>query len=364
MPDIFNAPRRKPDRRTRVALRVEHWPDDDRAQWEAAFVDGDFFAEGGAGAHLAVATRKSRADAYGRWLGFLVQHEPEALMQTVEDRVTRERIMRFCELLAQTNSPLSIATTLMHLRLALRILTPPSKDWFWVLTIIKRIKAKARPRPKRPRQRESHELYALGLELMDTARREAGRSGFVNMRQALMYRDGLIIAVLAIAPMRKRSIASLTISEHLRPNALSVTTIRLDGAQTKNRRSIEYPLIPEIEPYLIGYLTQFRPVFLKADSLDALWTSKKGRPLGGNATYDAVCRRTKTTFGRSMNLHLFRDAAATSLAINTPLQVRAAADLLGHSSFGPTQRHYIRAQGVVAGRMLAEAVRRRVSWPR
>ena len=203
MSDLFSRPRRKPDRRTRVALRVEHWPDEDRAGWEAAFHHGDIFAEGGDGAHLAAATRKARADAYGRWLGFLLKHEPEALTQVAEDRVTRERIICYCELLAETNSPLSIASSLMHLRLALRILTPPSKDWFWVLTIIKRIKAKARPRPKRPRQRESHELYALGLELMDTARREAGRSGFVNMRQALMYRDGLIIAVLAIAPMRR-----------------------------------------------------------------------------------------------------------------------------------------------------------------
>jgi integrase len=175
-----------------------------------------------------------------------------------------------------------------------------------------------------------------------------------------MCRDGLIIAVLSLAPMRKRSVANLRISKHLSRVACAVTTIQLDESQTKNQRAIKYPLIPELEPYLADYLTRYRRVFVGACSHDALWTSVKGCPLSGNAIYDAVCRRTKAAFGRAMNLHLFRDAAATSLAIHTPAQVRAAADLLGHSSFAPTQRHYIRAQGVTAGRMLAEAVRLRV----
>lgn len=360
MTDIFSGPRRKPDRRTRVALRVEHWPDEDRARWEAAFLQGDIFAESGAGAHLASPTRKARADAYGRWLGFLVQHEPRALTLAADKRVTRGRIIRFCELLAETNSPLSIATTLMHLRLALPFVTP-SQDWMWLLTIIKRTRAKARPRPKRPRQRESHELYALGIELMEAPRREAERTGSITMRHALMYRDGLMIAVLSLAPMRKRSFANLMISKHLFRPACPVTTIRLDESQTKNRRSIEYPLIPELEIYLVEYLTRFRQAFVRARPHDALWPSAKGCPLTGNAIYDAVCRRTKAAFGQPMGLHLFRDAAATSLAIHVPAQVRAAADLLGHSSFRPTQRHYIRAQGVTAGRSLAEAIRKRVA---
>jgi integrase len=38
--------------------------------------------------------------------------------------------------------------------------------------------------------------------------------------------------------------------------------------------------------------------------------------------------------------HLFRDAAATTIALDRPEQVRLAAPLLGHRSFATTERHY------------------------
>jgi hypothetical protein len=122
--DIFTMPRRKPDRRTRVALQVEEWPEDDRARWVAAFVRGDIFDEAGAGAHLSSATQRGLVYAYGRWLGFLSRSDPSSLTQALDDRVTRERLVGFCELLAETNSILSIASVLQHFRQALRLLAP------------------------------------------------------------------------------------------------------------------------------------------------------------------------------------------------------------------------------------------------
>jgi hypothetical protein len=112
--DIFTMPRRKPDRRTRVALRVEEWPKEDRSRWVAAFVPGDIFDGAGAGAHLSPASQTGMVYAYGRWLGFLSRSDPDSLSHLPEDRVTRERLVRFCELLAETNSAVSIASALSH----------------------------------------------------------------------------------------------------------------------------------------------------------------------------------------------------------------------------------------------------------
>jgi integrase len=70
----------------------------------------------------------------------------------------------------------------------------------------------------------------------------------------------------------------------------------------------------------------------------------------------AVRRRAKKAFGFTVNLHRFRHAAATFWSIHDPENVRGVKDLLGHASFGMTEKHYIMAQSRLAGRALARAV--------
>ena len=65
--------------------------------------------------------------------------------------------------------------------------------------------------------------------------------------------------------------------------------------------------------------------------------------------YDRIRQLTAAAFGAAVNPHLFRDAAATSLAIQDPAQVRIAAQILGHASFATTERHYNLARSLDAG---------------
>jgi integrase len=74
------------------------------------------------------------------------------------------------------------------------------------------------------------------------------------------------------------------------------------------------------------------------------------------AIYEAVGRRTKKAFGFAVNLHQFRHAAASFWLIRDPANVLGSKDLLGHASFGTTEKHYIMAQSRLAGRVLARAV--------
>ena len=64
---------------------------------------------------------------------------------------------------------------------------------------------------------------------------------------------------------------------------------------------------------------------------------------GGSAdqqAYSQITAHTRAAFGQPVNPHLFRDAAATTIALDRPEQVRLAAPLLGHRSFATTERHY------------------------
>jgi hypothetical protein len=79
-------------------------------------VRGDIFDEAGPGAHLSGASRTGMVYAYGRWLGFLSRSDPDSLRQALENRITRKRLVSFCEFLAQTNSAVSIVSALKFLQ--------------------------------------------------------------------------------------------------------------------------------------------------------------------------------------------------------------------------------------------------------
>jgi site-specific recombinase XerD len=81
-----------------------------------------------------------------------------------------------------------------------------------------------------------------------------------------------------------------------------------------------------------AYLARIRPRFPQASTHRALWAGLKGRGLGGQAIYDTVAARTRAAFGHVVNPHLFRDCAATTIAIAQPGQIGVARDLLGHAS--------------------------------
>ena len=67
-------------RRCKIMLPFEDWPAEDQLRWEAAFKIADRFDDSSNGAHLAPATRKTRRESYGRFLGFISAIHPTLLM--------------------------------------------------------------------------------------------------------------------------------------------------------------------------------------------------------------------------------------------------------------------------------------------
>jgi integrase/recombinase XerD len=201
----------------------------------------------------------------------------------------------------------------------------------------------------------SEQLYALGIELMERAVTNSKEATHITKAHAFDYRDGLIIALLALIPLRRRTLAALSVGTHLVKSG-ALWSLDIPAKDSKTKRPLEYGIAPDMSERIDRYLAQFRRRIPSAKVHDGLWASDQGRPMDDGTIYDMVRRRTREAFGFPINLHRFRAAAGTLWSIHDPANVRGVKDLLGHASFDTTEGHYIMAQSRIAGRALAHAV--------
>jgi integrase/recombinase XerD len=201
----------------------------------------------------------------------------------------------------------------------------------------------------------SDRLYTLGIELMDGAVADAEAAGRIRTAHAFQYRDGLVIAFLALIPLRRRTLVALRIGKHL-VKIHDLWALDIPAADTKARRALDYAIPSDMSERIDFYLEQLRKHIPGAHKHTSLWASNQGCPMCGMAIYAAVRRRTKKAFGFAVNLHRFRHAAASFWSSHDPVNVRGAKDLLGHASFDQTEKHYIMGQSRLAGRALAHAI--------
>ena len=328
----------------RKASPFNQWPMTDQSAWGTAMATGDRFDGRGAASHWSPASKNSISAAYGRWLGFLVQNFPLALNQAPVERVTPNSIGAYID---QLNNEVTASTThiyIDHLLCALRVMGP-SHDWNWLRSVVSRLKRDVIPKAKRHRMVDSGRLFDLGITLME---RTDLQSDVKPLDKAILYRDGLLIAILAARPLRRRALSIVRIGQHI----LRIGdhyTFTFSSADTKNKQPIDYVLPVKLTSYLDRYLGHYRGLFLNAENHDGLWVSAKGNPLSASSIYRRVILRTHEAFGFSMNPHLFRDCAATTLAIHKPEHVLVGAGLLGHSDLRTIHQHYIHVQTTKAG---------------
>jgi integrase/recombinase XerD len=341
-------------RKSSSYLPLGSWPVEDQRRWQAAFRVGDRFDGDGPGSHLAHATRQNLTEGYGRFLRFITTNRSDLLNLMPDERVDRRGVADYVEWRRRSRGDATIAVDLSCLRGALRLICP-GVDWSWLLTLTKRIAAAAPRKPKKHHLVTSERLYALGMELMERASADAENAGRISKTQALQYRDGLIIALSALIPLRRRTLVALRIGKHLVKNG-DLWELVIPAADTKTRQPLDYPISKELCTRIDLYLRRFRRHLPGADTHTGLWASNKQRPISAVAICAAVRRRTDEAFGFTVNLHRFRHAAATFWSIHDPENVRGAKDLLGHRSFGTTERHYVMAQSRLAGRALARVV--------
>ena len=242
--------------------------------------------------------------------------------------------------------------TLNLLMLAQRV--APECDWSWLVDMKNRLCARARPsRDKTAKIRSSEDLFELGLSLMQSE--EGFTCRYTPLAAEIRYRNGLLIALLAARPIRIKNLASLELGRHL--TCVDDTYwLTLEAEDVKNRKHIEVPLPGSLTPYIDCYLRHQRPPLLGGTMSNRLWISSQGRPLSENVIRHHVTRVTEEAFGEAISPHLFRDCAATSVAIQDPEHVRISAAILGHHRLSTTQAYYDQSRMLEAGRTVQSAL--------
>jgi integrase/recombinase XerD len=346
-------PKESMRRRARLYLRYSEWPSVDKALWKRAFEPKiDPFDDGGPGAHLSKRTVQQLQHAYGKFLYFISSEHDGLLKRTPARRLSPKIIEKYAKWQPETCGAITLSTYLGHLWLALRHLYPRA-DWRWLLAISRRIKAQAKPKPEKHHQVTIPTLYKLGIQLMDDAL--ACDKPPTSWRVQTAFRDGLIIALLALIPLRPRTLAALRIGKQLVRSG-DRWFLDIPAEDVKTKRPLDYLLSRELSRRIDVYVTQIRSQTTGANAHDYLWASSRGRPFRDRVIYNAVRRRTRKALGFPVNLRQFRRAAATFWSIQDPANVRGVKDLLGHASFATTEKYYIMSQSRLAGRVLARAV--------
>jgi integrase len=335
-----------PGPKARLHLPYGDWPAADRLLWQQAMGSNDDPFAQAAGAHLSKASQHCYLFAWRRFLGFLAIHEPTALDEAPAERLTIERVRAFRAHLAETNTPLSVADVVDGVYKATRIMMP-EHDWTWLKKIKTRLYAAAPAHPSRGPVITSLQLLDLGQQLMEESKPTPGTP--IRMDDAVRYRDGLMIALVAFNPMRRKNLAALEIGRHLVREGDGWFVI-IPCEEAKTGTPIESPVPELLESYLAIYLDIIRPRMLRRPNCGALWVSPQGGALVYGSIGQVFSRHSTSRLGFRITPHDARDAAATTWAIFAPGQIGVARDLLAHSDLRTTIRYYNRARGIEAGR--------------
>jgi integrase/recombinase XerD len=335
--------------RTLKHLPVNEWPEADRAAFRAAYAPGDLFdGTAGPGAHLAEGTRKAIEFTYRRWLAFLNANYPEDLSMPPAKRITPKRVRALIDHLGAQIGPSSVAAAAGRLYAAARLIAPKT-NWAWLKSIKARLASRALSEDRFNRLVPPWQTLDYGIELMDTAH-TLPIDG--HKQCEIQYRDGLLLVLRSLWPIRRRSLAALTVSRHLEFDDAGVN-ILLHSADTKSRRAESFRVPGQLLPYLMRYLKDIRPALLGHSEHDGFWASYHGAPLSGDRLYDIVRARTLAKFGKAMSLHDFRRAAATFLAMDAPEKIGLIPGVLQHVKPEVSEQHYNLARSMQAGRRFA-----------
>ncbi len=121
------------------------------------------------------------------------------------DRITPPAVVAYVnEMQALQNGSYTILARLQELHDAAKVMGP-TRNWSWIRRISSTIRATAKPvRNKRAKLVSADDLWRLGRELI--AQAETART---TRLAAIMFRDGLIIALLALIPIRLKNLAEV-----------------------------------------------------------------------------------------------------------------------------------------------------------
>jgi integrase/recombinase XerD len=337
---------------------IDNWPHGDRQLWRAASVPASILDEGGAAARCTPSTVRLGLDAYNAWLKHLDRRGDLPTHERPATRITKSRIQAFIEELRITLADATIAMRLHHLHRMVQVMDGEgAKEVAWLSRLARRISTTAKSsRSKTPRLVHSRVLYVLGLSLMELENMEAA----LTRNSAVRYRDGLMIAMLACRPLRLGELLALRIDETLRKEG-ECYVVYLEPHQTKSKRRLQVQYPAALTQFIDFYVARVRSKLTRAQEGasdgDLFWLNRRGRAMSRNHVSHRISKLTYVHLGRDISPHLFRDCAATSIAIHDPAHIGISKNVLGHATCRTGEKHYNQADTISAMRRFQSAIR-------
>jgi integrase len=352
MTSITDFPERKSPFERPRSLPVSEWPDAHRRAWEEACRAGSRLKPGGAASYLAQVSRDDFARRYGAFLGFLQRTGQLEPGLAAAAQVTPSNVEAYITDLKARVRSVTVYNCIYKLRRAAELLAP-SVEFTWLVEIEKDLALVMEPRSKFDRLVFTTRLVEAGMTLVMDAERFATS----EIARARGVRNGLMIALLALCPIRLKNFAALEIGRTFKEIEGSWWII-LPATLTKSHRPDERPVPTVLNRFIEMYLIQARPVLLAAGlTSNALWiSSTTGQLLTPKNLGILISKVTLQTVGVDVSPHLFRAAAASTAAAyggNTP---GLASALLNHTDPRVTEEHYNRAGSISASRIYAEII--------
>lgn len=340
-----------------LVLGFDEWPAADCAMWHQLVQPVGPLDDGGQLAHLRQTSRKTLQAHYGRWLKWLADTDPAALSETPTTRATIDRLQDWLCDLSHTR-PMSQWSFVGDAVRLLRAAAPDS-DWRDQKRLVKHLRRQA---GQGDRTRKAGRVLDSGV-LLDAGIRLAtsGACAATTPLQTLKrQRDGTMIAFWALLPIRRRAFAGLSIDDsiHILPESIEIT---LPEELTKTGVPWEVRVPECILLLMRNYWKNVRPQLMArgGKAHDFFWVGDWGAPYQPDNLGNRIGNITEQITGVRVTPHLFRDAAATTLSRHSPDAARLIPPVLSHTSNLTSQKHYIHAGSIEAGRGLAEVVRKR-----
>jgi len=197
------------------------------------------------------------------------------------------------------------------------------------------------PKSKFDRLVYNQVLLEAGMTLMAEADSSTRRSALARARQ---FRNGLMVAVLAVHVIRLKNFAALEIGRSFR-KIDNIWWIILSATETKEKRADERLIDECLMRWIERYLNIHRPVLAGTDDPPAaLWlSSNDGRAVSYSGVARVISQTTLATVGIDVSPHLFRTAGASTAAVYARGNPHLASALLHHTDPRVTEAHYNRA---------------------
>jgi integrase len=336
------------------SLPPEHWPEACRNAWQAACQPAARLRRGGPAGHLKPVTREDHARHYGLFLAFLTESGLLRADGPPAANVTPEKVDAYVAYLKNHVGSVTVHGSICKLRRAARYMAP-ANAFTWLSEIAKDLALEMRPRSKFDRLVLTEVLVKAGLRLIHEA--EHGQK-LTKLARARGVRNGLMVALLGVCPIRRKNFAALEIGRSF-VKIRGIWWVVLSFSETKEKRADERPVSELLTDVIDRYLDQHRPVLARSDNPpSALWLSANdGTPITDKEVANLIRKNTLSTVGMAVSPHLFRSAGASTAAIHGGENPYLASALLHHTHPSVTNAHYNRATSLSAAERFRKVIR-------